>query len=65
MWDKPSMRGYEVEADVVFLFNFLCFLSFDSLCVEDTQQSSIVPKCGSQNDEGIRLDSAILDFLES
>jgi len=59
------MRGYEVEADVVFLFNFLCFFSFDSLYVEDTQQSSIVPKCYAQSDEGISLDSAILDFLKS
>jgi len=59
------MRGCEVEAHVVFLFNFLCFLSFDSLYVEDTQQPSIVIKCDAQNDEGICLDSAILDFLDS
>jgi len=59
------MRGYEVEADVVLLFNFLCFLSFDSLYVEDTQQSSIVPKCDAHSDEGIRLDSAMLGFLQS
>lgn len=49
---------------MVFLFDFLCFLSFDSLYVEDTQQSRTFSSWDDRDDKGMRLELTVVEFMD-